>query len=120
MFADGDTVHRNQHGALIAKERATSIRYLVEEANKRKVYGKENRSPKYWTKDELDEVNRQRFEWIMSNREGKSPVYDQVRVGDVLPRRVIGPHSRATFSMECRAHRQHTWGPWPRTCPRGF
>ena len=35
MFANGDTVHRNQHGALIAKERATSIRYLVEEANKR-------------------------------------------------------------------------------------
>jgi acyl dehydratase len=28
VFARGDTVHRNQHGALVAKERSTAIRYL--------------------------------------------------------------------------------------------
>ena len=33
MFARGDTIHRNQHGALVAKEQATAIRYLVDEAN---------------------------------------------------------------------------------------
>jgi hypothetical protein len=119
MFADGDTVHRNQHGALIAKERATSIRYLVEEANKRQVYGKESRSPKFWTKDELEEVNRQRLAWIMSNREGKSPAYGDVKVGERLPRRVIGPHSRVTFALECRAHRQNIWGTWRWNPPEG-
>ena len=119
MFADGDTVHRNQHGAMVAKERATSIRYLVEEANKRKVYAKESREPKAWTQAEIDEVNKLRFEWILSNREGKSPSYDQVKVGDKLPRRVIGPHSRVSFALECRAHRQNIWGTWRWNVPDG-
>lgn len=120
MFADGDTVHRNQDGALIAKERATSIRYLVEEANKRRVYGKENREPKLWTKAELDEVNRLRLDWILSNRDGKSPAYADVKVGDKLPRRVIGPHSRVSFALECRAHRQNIWGTWRWNPPEGY
>ncbi|MCB2072931.1 MAG: MaoC family dehydratase N-terminal domain-containing protein [Novosphingobium sp.] len=119
MFADGDTIHRNQHGALVAKERATSIRYLREEANKRKVYDKENREPKVWTKQELDEINRQRLEWIKSNREGVSPRFADVQVGDKLPRRVIGPHSRVTFALECRAHRQNIWGTWRWNPPEG-
>jgi acyl dehydratase len=119
MFADGDTVHRNQHGALIAKERATSIRYLIEEANKRAVYGKENRSPKSWTREELDEVNKQRLAWIMSNREGVSPSFAEVKVGDKLSRRVIGPHSRVSFALECRAHRQNIWGTWRWNVPEG-
>ena len=119
MFADGDTVHRNQHGAMVAKERATSIRYLVEEANKRRVYAKETREPKLWTQAEIDEVNAQRLAWILSNREGKSPSYDAVKVGDQLPRRVIGPHSRVSFALECRAHRQNIWGTWRWNPPEG-
>ena len=35
MFSSGDTVHTNQHGAPVAKERSTSIRYLAAEAEKR-------------------------------------------------------------------------------------
>ncbi len=119
MFADGDTVHRNQNGSMVAKERATSIRYLVEEANKRKVYAKESREPKAWSQAEIDEVNKLRFEWILSNREGKSPSYDQVKVGDKLPRRAIGPHSRVSFALECRAHRQNIWGTWRWNVPDG-
>ncbi len=119
MFANGDTVHRNQHGALIAKERATSIRYLIEEANKRGVYGKESRTPKLWTREELDAVNRERLGWIKSNREGISPCYGDVKVGDTLPRRPIGPHSRVTFALECRAHRQNIWGSYHWNAPEG-
>lgn len=119
MFADGDTVHRNQHGALVAKERATSIRYLIEEANKRKVYGKESRTIKSWSKEELDAVNKARFDWIVSNREGRSPSFAEVSVGDTLPRRVIGPHSRVSFALECRAHRQNIWGTWRWNAPEG-
>lgn len=119
MFADGDTVHRNQHGSLVAKERATSIRYLIDEAAKRAVYGKASRPPKLWTKAEIDEVNRVRLAWIMSNREGVSPRFAEVKVGDTLPRRVIGPHSRVTFALECRAHRQNIWGTWRWNVPEG-
>lgn len=119
MFADGDTIHRNQHGALVAKERATSIRYLVEEANKRAVYGKENRPPKTWTRAELQEIEKLRLDWILSNRDGVSPRYSEVKVGDKLARRVIGPHSRVTFALECRAHRQNIWGTWRWNVPEG-
>ncbi len=119
MFADGDTVHRNQHGALVAKERATSIRYLVEEANKRGVYGKEKRAPKEWTDEELEEVYKLRHEWILSNREGVSPRFSEVNVGDKLPRRVVGPHSVVSFANECRAHRQNIWGTWRWNVPEG-
>ena len=120
MFARGDTVHRNQHRALVAKERATAIRYLVEEANKRGVYGKDKRSPKKWSKDELKEIHALRHEWILSNREGRSPRFAQVQVGDKLPRRVIGPHSVVSFANECRAHRQNIWGTWRWNPPAGI
>ena len=119
MFADGDTVHRNQHGALVARERATSIRYLIEEAAKRAVYGKQNRAPRPWSQAELDEVARLRLAWILSNREGISPRFENVKVGDTLPRRVIGPHSRVSFALECRAHRQNIWGTWRWNTPAG-
>jgi len=119
MFANGDTVHRNQHGALVAKERATSIRYLIEEANKRGVYGKQNREIKSWTDEEIAEVYAARHQWILSNREGRSPRFHDVKVGDTLPRRVIGPHSVVTFALECRAHRQNIWGTWRWNPPAG-
>lgn len=44
-----------------------------------------------------------------------TPVYP----GDKLPRRVIGPHSRVTFALECRAHRQNIWGTWRWNQPEG-
>ena len=120
MFADGDTVHRDQNGNIVAKERATSIRYLVEEANKRKVYEEKNKSPKRWTQEELDEVAKVRLDWIKSNREGISPRFSEVEIGQTLPRRVIGPHSIVTFALERRAHRENIWGTWAWNVPEGM
>lgn len=119
VFARGDTVHRNQHGALVAKERSTAIRYLIAEAKKRGMYDKQVRTPKKWSAAEREEINRLRFDWIMSNREGKSPHYEEVKIGDKLPRRVIGPHSVVSFALECRAHRQNIWGTWRWNPPAG-
>lgn len=119
VFARGDTVHRNQNGALVAKERATAIRYLVSEALKRGMYDKEKKTPKKWTSAELAEVEKVRMDWILSNRNGVSPRYADVKVGDKLPRRVIGPHSALTFALECRAHRQNIWGTWRWNPPPG-
>lgn len=119
VFTRGDTTHRNQHGAVVARERATAIRYLVSEATKRGMYDKEKRPPKRWTQAELDEVAAIRHAWILSNREGRTPRYAEVKVGDRLPRRVIGPHSALTFALECRAHRQNIWGTWRWNAPEG-
>jgi acyl dehydratase len=119
VFTRGDTVHRNQHGALVAKERATAIRYLVEEAKKRGMYDREQRTPKRWNSQELEQIGRTRMDWILSNREGRSPHYEAVQVGDRLPRRVVGPHSVVTFALECRAHRQNIWGTWRWNPPEG-
>lgn len=119
VFSRGDTVHRNQHGSLVAKERSTAIRYLIEEAKKRGMYNKEQRTPKKWSAAELEELQRVRMDWILSNREGISPHYEEVKIGDKLPRRVIGPHSVVTFALECRAHRQNIWGTWRWNAPDG-
>jgi acyl dehydratase len=119
VFTRGDTEHRNQDGVLVAKERATAIRYLVEEARKRGMYDKQQRAPKKWSAAELAEIERLRMAWILSNREGRSPRYDEVQVGHKLPRRVIGPHSVITFALECRAHRQNIWGTWRWNAPEG-
>jgi acyl dehydratase len=119
MFARGDTMHTNQHGALVAKERSTAIRYLISEAVKRGMYDKKQRTPKRWTAAELEEIQRIRMEWILSNREGRSPRYAELKIGDKLPRRVIGPHSVVSFALECRAHRQNVWGTWRWNAPEG-
>lgn len=119
VFTRGDTVHRNQHGALVAKERATAIRYLVDEAKKRGMYDRQKRIPKKWNTDELETIGKLRMDWILSNREGVSPHFSNVKVGDKLPRRVIGPHSVVTFALECRAHRQNVWGTWRWNVPDG-
>ena len=119
MFARGDTVHTNQRGELVAKERATAIRYLIEEARKRAVYDKDKRAPKRWSNAELIEINRHRHDWILSNRQGRSPRMSEVQVGDKLPRRVMGPHSKVTFANECRAFRQNIWGTWRWNVPPG-
>ena len=69
----------------------------------------QKRTPKRWKADEVAAVNKLRMDWILSNRAGISPHYEAVKVGDKLPRRVIGPHSVVTFALECRAHRQNIW-----------
>ncbi len=119
VFSKGDTTHCNQDGVLVAQERSTAIRYLVEEAKKRGMYDKEQRPPRRWTAEEIEQIHKQRMDWLLSNREGVSPRFEDVNVGDRLPRRVIGPHSVVTFALECRAHRQNIWGTWRWNAPEG-
>jgi acyl dehydratase len=110
MFARGDTVHRNQQGTIVAKERSTSIRYLAVEAEKRKMYENQLAPLPKWTKAQLDEVAKVRHAWILSNRLGVSPHFDAIKVGDKLPRRVLGPHSIMSFTTEYRAFIDNMWG----------
>jgi acyl dehydratase len=119
MFSRGDTTHRNQHGALVARERSTAIRYLAAEAAKRGMYDSQVGEIKRWTEAELVRLEQLRREWLMSNRLGVSPHFDEVKVGDKLPRRVIGPHSIASFTTEYRAFVFNIWGTFEWVAPEG-
>jgi acyl dehydratase len=110
MFSRGDTIHRNQRGDLVAKARSTAIRYLAEEAEKRGMYEALAGEKRRWTRAEIAEIDQVRRDWFLSNREGKSPHWEEVKIGDKLPRRVIGPHSIASFTTEYRAFVFNIWG----------
>ncbi len=119
LFQRGDTLHRNQDGTPVAKERSTSIRYLAAEAERRKMYASKLPPKPRWTAETLVEIERIRRDWIESNRQGVSPLYGEVKVGEKLPRRVIGPHSIASFTTEYRAFRENIWGEMHWTAPQG-
>jgi acyl dehydratase len=112
MFSMGDTFHTNQHGTPVAKERSTAIRYLAEEANKRGMFKEQLKPIRRWTAAERAEIAKVRLDWILSNRLGISPHFEEVHIGDKLPRRVIGPHNVATFTCEYRAFIFDAWGSW--------
>lgn len=119
MFARGDTTHTNQKGDLVARERSTAIRYLAVEAERRGMYESQLGPLKRWTNNELIAIEKLRHDWIMSNRLGVSPRFDQIKIGDKLPRRVIGPHSIASFTTEYRAFVFNIWGTFHWTAPEG-
>lgn len=119
MFSRGDTVHRTQTGTLVAKARSTAIRYDAAEAARRGMYDQQLGEIKRWTRDEQKQLDKERFDWIMSNREGISPHFEEVKVGDKLPRRLLGPHSIASFTTEYRAFIFNIWGTFHWVAPEG-
>jgi acyl dehydratase len=119
VFQRGDTFHRNQHGTVIAKARSTTIRYLAAEAEKRKMYANQLPPKPRWTAQKLAEIDKIRHDWILSNRQGVSPRFDEIDVGDRLPRRALGPHSIATFATEYRAFLFNMWGSFKWVAPEG-
>lgn len=118
MFSFGDTIHRNDRGEKIAKARSTSVRYLAEEAEKLGFYKEQAPAPK-WTEEKLALVKKTRLDWIKSNRDGRSPHFEEVKVGDALPRRALGPHSIESFTTEYRAFVFNAWGAFHRVAPEG-
>ena len=119
MFSRGDTIHRTADGNLVAKARSTAIRYLAKEAEKRGMYQNMLGAKKHWTEEQLKEIDQIRYDWLMSNRTGRSPHFEELKVGDKLPRRVIGPHSIASFTTEYRAFIFNIWGTFDWVAPEG-
>lgn len=119
LFSRGDTLHLNQSGVPISKCRSTSIRYLASEAEKRGSLNATGGKMPVWTQEKLEQVDKQRWAWLMSNREGRTPRFDQVKIGDRLPRRVLGPHTIASFSTEYRAFVFNMWGSYRWVAPAG-
>jgi len=118
MFSYGDTIHKNDRGETIAKARSTSVRYLAEEAEKRGFYKEQAPAPK-WTAEALKAVAKTRLDWIKSNREGVSPCFEDVEIGQTLPRRALGPHSVESFTTEYRAFVFNAWGAFHLVAPEG-
>ena len=109
MFSRGDTLYRNQRGEVVALQRSTAVRYLAEEARRLGFFERTAPRPE-WTDARLEDVADTRMAWIRSNRQGESPRWGDVGVGEKLPRRAIGPHSVASFATEWRAYTFTVWG----------
>ncbi|HKP62542.1 MAG TPA: MaoC family dehydratase N-terminal domain-containing protein [Polyangiales bacterium] len=109
LFSRGDTLHVDQRGTPVSKVRSTSIRYNAAEAERRGKAKPVAKAPR-WKREQLLALERERLDWILSNREGRTPRYEEVSIGDRLPRRVIGPHTLASFATEYRAFVFNVWG----------
>ena len=108
MFSRGDTTYVNQRGELVAKQRSTSIRYRAQDAVERGQFA-EN-AEKTWADNELEQIEKQKFDYYQSFLELGHERRLFVQVGDVLQRRVIGPHTLMSFTTEWRAYLQSIWG----------
>jgi acyl dehydratase len=108
MFSRGDTTYINQNGEVVAKQRSTSIRYVAEEARERAVFM--NDAEKEWTDEEVEEVEKQKFDYYQSFLELGHQRNLYVREGDRLPTRPIGPHTVMTFTTEWRSYLMTVWG----------
>lgn len=108
MFSRGDTLYLNQRGDRIGKQRSTMVRYLVGEAQKRGYYDSITPPAPEFTPEQLRGFARKRQEWIKSGASGEGP--GEVKVGDKLPTRLIGPHTLISFTAENRALLFNTWG----------
>jgi acyl dehydratase len=108
MFARGDTTYINQRGEVVAKQRSTSIRYLAEEARKRKQFDEPEDPP--WTDEALEELEEQKLAYYATIRKSEKLLWKDVDEGDRLPTRPIGPHSIASFTTEWRAFNMTIWG----------
>jgi acyl dehydratase len=103
MFSRGDTAYFNQSGEAIARQRSTSIRYLVENALRLGSFMDQREDPE-WTDEELEAVELEKIRYIKSyvDRGHARVPWEDVQVGHKLPRRVIGPHSIQSFTTESR------------------
>ena len=108
MFSRGDTTYINQRGEVVCKQRSTSVRYLAENARKLGMF--EDAVKKTWEDAELEDLEKQKFDYYRSFLDLGHEKRLFVKEGDVLPTRPIGPHSIATFTTEWRAYLMTVWG----------
>ncbi|MDG2003415.1 MAG: MaoC family dehydratase N-terminal domain-containing protein [Novosphingobium sp.] len=107
MFSHGDTVYRNQRDELVCKQRCTMGRYRVDLAQKLGFYDDAAEAPVF-SEDQLAEFKRLKGQWLAAGAGGSGP--GEVRPGDLLPTRPIGPHSAVTFTKEYSSLLYNAWG----------
>ncbi len=118
-FQRGDTLYINQRGERVALQRSTSIRYRVQGAKEKDLFGSEDEQKQAagggepeWTDDQLAELEQRKVGFIDQIQElaHAKRLFSDVSVGDRLAENVLGPHSLASFATEWRAFPMTTWG----------
>jgi hypothetical protein len=109
MFQRGDTTYVNQRGEIIAKQRSTSIRYLVANAQAMASLKDLEQEPE-WTDEEIASVEQEKLDYYRSFHDHVRRSFDDVRPNEKLPRGVIGPHTVQSFTTEWRAYLFTVWG----------
>src|SRR5215468_4687829 len=110
-FQRGDNHYYNQKGDKIATQRSTSIRYRADLAREMGSSESAAAEDPEWTDQQLADIEKQKLEYVeMLHGLGHARrTWDDVKVGDELPTRVIGPHSIASFATEWRAYIFTIW-----------
>ena len=110
MFSRGDTTYLTDRGELVAKQRSTAIRYLVENAAKLRSLMDDTAEPD-WTDEQLEEVRAEKLAWVRSFPGHAKRLWAEVSVGERMARRPIGPHNIQSFTSESRTEAgPHSWG----------
>jgi hypothetical protein len=110
MFSRGDTTYVTQRGEIVAKQRSTAIRYLVENAQKLRSLMDDAGEPE-WTDEQLEGIRKEKIAWVESFPGTTKRLWKDVTVGEKMSRRPIGPHSVQTFTSESRTEQgPHAWG----------
>ncbi|MEO6717011.1 MAG: MaoC family dehydratase N-terminal domain-containing protein [Novosphingobium sp.] len=107
MFSRGDTLYVNERNEAIAKQRSTMVRYRADLARARGHFDDVAEAPTF-SKEQLREYALQKKAWAESGLSGAGP--GDVAVGDALPVRPIGPHSKSSFQKEFAALLFTVWG----------
>jgi len=108
-FQRGDNDYFNDKGDKIATQRSTAIRYRADLA--REMASLTASDDPEWTDDQLEELEVKKYDYIKSLHElghGKR-YWDDVKIGDALPTRIIGPHTIASLTTEWRAYLFTLW-----------
>ncbi len=109
MFSRGETIYVNQRGDVVAKQWSTAVRYRADIAREKGFFEQTAPVPT-WTQDKLDLIEKQRLEWIRARAGANSPIYDDVKIGEQLLTRPIGPHTLSTMATEWRSYIFTVWG----------
>lgn len=108
MFQRGDTTYVRQDGEFVAKQRSTSIRYIVANARMLNAFKGQESEPT-WTDEQLDEIYEKRLKWIRSFPGHTKRLWEDVEVGEPMTERVLGPHTVQSLTSESRTD-QGGWG----------
>jgi acyl dehydratase len=108
MFQRGDTTYINDRGELIARQRSTSIRYLAENARRLGAFA-DSEEP-HWTDGDIAGLEQEKYEYYQTFQNHPRRSSGDVSAGEKLPRGIIGPHSRTSFTGEWRSYIFTIWG----------
>lgn len=109
VFQRGDTTYINQRGEPVAKQRSTSIRYIVENAHRLNAFAGAEQAPE-WSDEELAQIERERNAYYATFQGHPVRVAASVKKGEALPRGVIGPHTLTSMTTEWRSYLFTVWG----------